>query len=217
MRRFQMVLGRPTLFLSLLFAVLLFVALPWPGDMVERALFSWCLFATSYVVFGTVRLSNRSKERLREAAPTLDDSAMVILAASLAAVVASLFAVVAELHGVRGLEPSRRVLHFALTAATVMCSWLFVQVIFAAHYAHRYYGGERDGPIRAGLDFGQDEDPDFWDFLYFAATIGATSQTSDVAVRSKAMRRTVLAQAIFAFFFNTTVLALAINIAAGLL
>ena len=60
------------------------------------------------------------------------------------------------------------------------------------------------------------DEPDYWDFVYFTVSIGAAAQTSDTAVESRRMRRIVTAQAIYSFFFNTAVLALAINIAAGL-
>lgn len=64
---------------------------------------------------------------------------------------------------------------------------------------------------------GDDGPPDYGDFLYFSITLAATAQTSDVAISSRAMRRLVLVQTLLAFAFNTGVLALAINILAGLL
>jgi uncharacterized membrane protein len=68
-----------------------------------------------------------------------------------------------------------------------------------------------------GLIFPGDNRPDYWDFLYFSTSIGATSQTSDTAIRSKALRRLVTLHAVVSFFFNTTVLALTINLAASLI
>ena len=59
-------------------------------------------------------------------------------------------------------------------------------------------------------------EPDYWDFLYFSFTIAVASQTADVSIRSRAMRRAVLGQSLLSFFFNTSILALSINIAAGL-
>ena len=70
---------------------------------------------------------------------------------------------------------------------------------------------------KQGLIFPDDDHPDYWDFFYFATSIGATSQTSDVAIRSKSLRRLVTFHAVLSFFFNTTVLALTINLAAGLI
>jgi uncharacterized membrane protein len=69
-----------------------------------------------------------------------------------------------------------------------------------------------------GLDFpGEKGEPDYWDFLYFSFVIGMTFQTSDTAISSRALRRQTLGHSILAFFFNTVILALSINIMAGLL
>ena len=68
-----------------------------------------------------------------------------------------------------------------------------------------------------GLIFPEERQPDYWDFFYFATSIGAASQTSDVSIRSKHLRRLVTLHAIISFFFNATVLALAINIGASLI
>ncbi|MFV0279746.1 MAG: DUF1345 domain-containing protein [Rhodoblastus sp.] len=69
---------------------------------------------------------------------------------------------------------------------------------------------------RGGLIFPGTAQPNYIDFAYFSYTIGVASQTSDVAVSSRAMRGIVLVHSVFAFFFNTTILALTINLAAGL-
>ena len=86
--------------------------------------------------------------------------------------------------------------------------------MFALHYAHDFYAGEED---RRGLAFPGEERPDYWDFLYFSFNLGAASQTSDVQIEARRMRRFVLAHTILSFLFNTTVLALAINVGASLL
>ncbi|MBV9521722.1 MAG: DUF1345 domain-containing protein, partial [Alphaproteobacteria bacterium] len=74
-----------------------------------------------------------------------------------------------------------------------------------------------DEPVAGGLAFPGEARPDYWDFLYFAFVVGMTCQVSDVQVTSRAMRRLTLIHGIVAFFFNTVILALTINIAAGLL
>jgi uncharacterized membrane protein len=98
--------------------------------------------------------------------------------------------------------------------ATVCSSWLLLPVEFGIAYASLYHG---EGKAAHGLEFpGDDGPPDYGDFLYFSITVAATSQTSDVSVSSRAMRRLVLAQALLAFIFNTGVLALTVNILASL-
>jgi uncharacterized membrane protein len=94
--------------------------------------------------------------------------------------------------------------------------------MFALHYAHDYFAAEEnldDGPdrLRGGLKFPETENPDYYDFLYFSYVIGVAAQTADVEITSKGMRKTALVHCVLAFFFNSAVLALTINIAAGLM
>lgn len=92
--------------------------------------------------------------------------------------------------------------------------------MFALHYAHLYYRDDRDGDDRekaAGLDFPQEKLPDYWDFLYFSLGIGMTCQVSDIQISSRSLRRLALIHGVLTFFFNTIVLALSINIVAGII
>jgi uncharacterized membrane protein len=133
----------------------------------------------------------------------------------------SMAVIAVELHGMKDLPADGQWSHIALAAATIVCSWLVTHTMFALHYAHAYYGdadGNPDTIDRAGgLEFPSTEHPDYWDFLYFSFVVGMTCQTSDVQVSRSGMRRLCLAQGVLAFFFNTVILALSINIAAGLL
>jgi uncharacterized membrane protein len=109
----------------------------------------------------------------------------------------------------------RKTWHVALAGVTLASSWLFTQTLFALHYAHDFYiARARHQPD--GLGFPGTPDPGYGDFLYFACVIGTSGQTADVSFTNAAMRRVGLVHCIQAFFFNTTVLALTINIAAGL-
>jgi uncharacterized membrane protein len=108
----------------------------------------------------------------------------------------------------------------SLAVLTIVCSWFFTHVMFALHYAHVFYRDDPSTPkadATGGLKFPGDEPPDYWDFLYFAFVIGMTSQVSDVQVTSRPMRYLVLWHGILSFAFYTVVLALSINIVAGLI
>jgi uncharacterized membrane protein len=89
----------------------------------------------------------------------------------------------------------------------------------AVHYAHAYYWPKNDatGEHFGGLDFPGGEAPDYFDFLYFAFVMGATGQTSDVAITAKPIRRLATLHGVLAFAFNTVLLALTVNVAATLL
>ncbi|SER38874.1 DUF1345 domain-containing protein [Sphingobium sp. YR768] len=108
----------------------------------------------------------------------------------------------------------------ALLLATLLIAWLFSNLVYAMHYAHIFYlpgsGGKgQSGKDRGGLDFPDTEEPGYWDFLYFAFTLGMTFQTSDVSIGSTVMRQTVLFQCLAAFLFNLGILAFTINVLGG--
>ena len=100
----------------------------------------------------------------------------------------------------------------SLIVATLMLAWLFANIIYTLHYAHLYHG---TGKAKSGLTFPGKTEPEYWDFAYFAFTVGMTFQTSDVEITVQDMRRVALAQSIAAFVFNIGVLAFTINILGG--
>ncbi|TBW37009.1 DUF1345 domain-containing protein [Siculibacillus lacustris] len=145
----------------------------------------------------------------------LDESAGTILAAAVLAGLASLSAIVFELGIVKDLTGLPRAGHVALAALTVLTAWSFIHAMFALHYAHTWTLGAANG--NGGLRIPGEDHPDYWDFLYVAVVIGTSGQTADVEFTSKRLRRIGLVHCALAFVFNTTVLALTVNIAAGLI
>lgn len=104
-------------------------------------------------------------------------------------------------------------LAIAVAATTIVLAWTFMNTLFSLHYAHGYYG--EFGKPHQGLDFPGDEEPDYWDFAYFAFTIGMTFQVSDVQITTRYLRRIGLMHSAIAFFFNVFIIAISVNIAAG--
>jgi len=102
-----------------------------------------------------------------------------------------------------------------LAASTLMLSWLFMNAMFAVHYAHIYYGDDMLADKCGGLQFPGNDDPDYWDFAYFAIVIGMTFQVSDVQITDRSLRRAVLIQSMIAFFFNVIIIAISVNVVAG--
>ena len=100
----------------------------------------------------------------------------------------------------------------ALAVLSVVVSWTVVQSVFMLRYARLYYGD----PV-GGIDFNEEPRPDFLDFAYLAFTIGMTYQVSDTGFSSQTMRRTALRHALLSFLFGTFILAMTINVVAGLL
>ncbi len=109
-------------------------------------------------------------------------------------------------------------LQLVLAVASIPLGWVTLHTVMAFHYAHLYYTPTGSGAKRGdcgGLEFPGEREPHTWDFLYHAFVVGMTCQVSDVPVTTTALRRLTLAHSVVSFFFNTTVIALAVNLAAG--
>ena len=101
----------------------------------------------------------------------------------------------------------------SFAVVTVVVSWAVVHTTYTLRYARLFYGG-----TQGGLDFHQrpGELPQYSDFAYLAFTIGMTFQVSDTEVNATVMRATVLRQALLSYLFGVVIIAIMINLVAGL-
>jgi uncharacterized membrane protein len=107
-----------------------------------------------------------------------------------------------------GAEPLRTL----LCVLGVLLSWALLHTSYAMYYAHLYY---RDPRKAGGMEFPGEAEPVAPDFAYFAFAIGTTFATSDVSVSSGKVRQTVLVHGVLAFFYNTAIFALVVNLVVG--
>ena len=218
-RLLRIVWARPRLFGCILFGGLLILGLQMvaPWRLPTQLLIAWNVSIGLYLVLAWVMMAQSTEERMRLRARLQDEGRVPVLVLTILASAACLTAIVAELSGLKDLSPLARGLHVGLAAGTILTAWLFVHTMFALHYAHDYYASAAHGH-RPCLDFpGDCERPGYSDFLYFAFVIGTSGQTADVSMTSTAIRRVGLVHCVLSFVFNTTLLALTINIAAGLI
>jgi uncharacterized membrane protein len=209
---------RPRVYLSALAGVAALMFLPGDWSASIRGALAWDLSAAVYLLLAFRVMLTCASDVMRARAARQDDSRMVILAIILLAIIASFIAIVGLLAEAKESPQHLKILRLGLAAATIILAWTEMQVVFTLHYAHEFYrpsGGEKS--VAEGLEFRGDNNPDYWDFFYFATSIGAASQTSDVSIRTKPLRRIVTLHAIISFFFNTAVLALTINLAASMI
>jgi uncharacterized membrane protein len=210
----RIIRARPRLFTSSAVGILVTVALavlsPWRPAM--RGLVGWDIGVGLYVVLALEMMARADVHVIRRRAAGQDEGGIVILVLTVAAALASLLAIVALLGpGGAGAVP-RRPNELVLATITIVLSWVLIHIIFALHYAHEFYA---DSGVRGLVFPGGEEEPDYWDFVYFAFVIGMTSQVSDVGITTKEIRRTVAAHGVVSFFFNVALLALTVNIAAS--
>jgi uncharacterized membrane protein len=114
--------------------------------------------------------------------------------------------------GVRG---GPRIAVTALLLATLAIAWVFSNMIYALHYAHQFYLPGADGKDSGGIDIPGTQEPDYWDFIYFAFTLGMTFQTSDVEITGRTMRKVAIFHCLAAFVFNLGIIAFTINVLGG--
>ncbi len=184
-------------------------------------LIAWNAAALVFLVPTLWIICRDDETSLRRRAAAEDESQAITLAIVLSAVVAGLAGAVVALHeskGGHGDVSGARSWAWIFAISTVLLGWALVQTVFTLHYAHRYFGdGDKNGEMDGGVKFPGDEPTNYRDFVYMAVCIGATAQVSDFNITNTRFRQLVTVHAILAFFFNSMVLALGINILATII
>ncbi len=220
MKLWQQLRVRPRLLVAL--SAGLGAAWLWPAHCspVTRGLLSWNLGVWLYLALVLRMMLTAQPQHIQSHARAQADGVGTVLLLAVLGALASLGAMTLELkHLEQGLGAEDTWPYLILSLATVAGSWLLLPVEFALAYASLYHtGADRPHGLEFPGEFPKGEQhPGYIDFMYFSVTLAATSQTSDVAVSARPMRRLVLLHAVLSFLFNTGVLALAINILAGLI
>ncbi|HYA60285.1 MAG TPA: DUF1345 domain-containing protein [Burkholderiaceae bacterium] len=212
----RFVQGRPRLLTGLALGSCGAILLPQAIQPAARMLIAWNITVWSYLIMVGWLMFRATSTRVQAIAEREDPSATAVLVLMSITAMASLAAIVLELAATRELRVGERLIHYALTASTLLGSWLFVNTMFTFHYARMFYRSAQDRrPLR--FPDAMAAAPDYWDFLYFSFTIAAAAQTSDVSVMTRSMRKAVLSQSVLGFLFNAAIIGLSINVAAGLI
>ena len=237
--------SRPHLSLAIGVGVVIAPFLPATWEPMTRLLVAWDVAVWSYLIAMGQMMMRADHVKVKAIAARQDESAALVLASLSLASMMSLAALISQLPTLQDMSFDQRALRYGFTILTLLGAWFLVGTLFCFHYAHRYYqapahqrplqfpgneqrqdneqrqpngqAGQPEHPHGKGPVFNDEQDPDYWDFLYFSFTIAVAVQTSDVTVRTSAMRKLVLAQSVLSFFFNLVILGLSINIAAGLI
>ncbi|MDT8759916.1 DUF1345 domain-containing protein [Sphingomonas psychrotolerans] len=162
--------------------------------------------ATIFLIAALPLLGHRSDD-MRRSATRNDANRLLLLFLTLAVSLVVLVAVASELMQ-RDTPDTGSI---ALIVGTLVLSWVFSNTIYALHYAHLYYRAANGGDA-GGLQFPEEPEPDYWDFVYFAFCLGMTFQTSDVSVTDRGIRKVVTLHCLAAFVFNLGIVAFTINV-----
>ena len=206
-------LSRDTVAVRILIAVVLGIAVAIAvGNTVgwRFAIVGWIATAGLYVVWTRLLLGGMDADQTREYVtredPTRWVADAVVVSASIASVAGVGYVVAA------GSRSGPVAIVAALVGImTVAASWFAVHTLFTVHYARLYYSDEP-----GGINFHDPEPPRFRDFAYVAFTVGMTYQVSDTEIGLTSIRATVLRQALLSYLLGAVVLAVTINLVAGL-
>ncbi|MDQ6844386.1 MAG: DUF1345 domain-containing protein [Bacteroidota bacterium] len=186
-------------------------------DVLTHLMIGWDVFSFCLVVMSWITFSITTSQHIREQAKVQDSSRVLIFITILISTFASFLAVLLLIISKKDFK-STETFHTIIAIAGMLFSWFLIHTIFTYRYAHIFYGDDEEKPNThaGGLDFPDDKKPDYLDFAYFSFVLGMTFQVSDVQVTSKRLRRFALLHGILSFIFNTVMIALTINIIAGL-
>lgn len=175
----------------------------------------WDSFAITYITLSLIIFFTHSTGQIRHKATSEDGSRFFVFMLLLVSSFASMFTVMLLMLSKEMAGPQK--LYLPVAIAGMLLSWVMVHSVFVFHYARLYYGSSTNNKQpAAGLSFPDEPEPDYLDFAYFSFVIGMTFQVSDVTINSRIIRRTALAHGLLSFVLNTFVVALTINLIAGL-
>lgn len=181
-----------------------------------KAILSWDVAVLFYSFVVAIMMVNSNHEKITARARMQAEGKGFVLFVACVATIVSMLAIVIELSLSKSVHGWLKWEHVSLAGVTIFLSWIFIHTIFCLYYAHTYYQNICAGKP-GGLMFPGKEMPDYFDFMYFSFVIATSGQTADVSIANSKLRRVGTLHCIISYVFNTTVLALTINIASSLL
>ncbi len=197
-------------------AVLSFAALTGSLAPAGRAIAAWDIGASVLLVEFVAMFAGATPALMNKRAEQQSEGEWTAFWVTIGAVVFSFVAITKALSDTSHLPPRVADIRVALVATTLLLSWLVTQAVFAARYAHEWYERDSTGTLCKGLAFPGEDEPDYWDFVYFSVVLGMTFQVSDVNITRRSLRRLAAVHGFLGFVFNTVIVALTVNLAAAL-
>ena len=216
---FRIIRGRPRLFTGAGVAVLSFLLLLPLHHLAIRAVLSWDIGSAVFLILTAVLFVADEDRDISADAKAQQEGEWSVFALTLIGAIMSFIAIFLFSGSASG-HKADKALYLAFVIGTLALSWLMTQVVFAYRYAHEYYTADwtkQPQTIERGIDFPKDDEPDYFDFVYFSFVLGMTFQVSDCDITSKKLRRLAVLHGLIGFMFNTVILALSVNIAASAL
>ncbi len=197
-------------------AAAFFIAWQSHAGILLGGVLAWIAFSAVFLFFSWGIILYRGVEEIEKKAHDDDGGVVFVFVFIILSSIASMIAVLL-LSTSKDKEIQQHVLYLPATVAAMIFSWFMIHSQYIFHYAHEYYDDDKDSDNdNHGLDFPEDDKPNYLDFAYFSFCMGCTFQVSDVDVINKIMRKITMVHGLLAFFINTFVVALTINLVAGM-
>jgi uncharacterized membrane protein len=214
----KLIIGHGRLFTAIVIGIAGFLALPhgWPPR--DSAIAAWDIGAAAYLILILFLFATCQHSRMEENAIAQETGEWTLFFLVLAGATASFAAILGEFGSMKDVAGAVKGEKIAVVVSTLAISWLLTQAIFALRYAHEYYSrGVPSADLDGGLEFPNENKPDYWDFTYFSVVLGMTFQVSDVQITSRKLRRLATLHGLLGFLFNTVIIALTVNLASSVL
>ena len=206
--------------LAAMAGMLVFLLLPDFMHLDSRILAAWISGVVCFLGLVLFMMIRSNSQRTYHLAQRQEAQHLAIFLLVVFMALTSIFAIALMLANNKGTSAQTLTLQVALSAVAIFSSWFLTHTMFALHYATCYYRDDPSTPeadYTGGLMLPSEELPDYLDFMYFAFTIGMTSQTSDVSIISRSMRRLALGHGLVSFFFYSIIIALSVGVVGGLI
>jgi uncharacterized membrane protein len=213
----RIIRGHVRLWTALICGLIQAWALPAQLSTPTRAVLSWDIGVIIFLALNAVLFLSEGHQRIARDAARVQEGEWTIFGLTIAAAAFSLVAVLGEYAALKDAHGATRTLPLVLVATTLLVSWLMVHTTFGLRYAHEFYSHDSSSDtFDGGLRFPGEDTPDYLDFIYFALVLGMTFQVSDVQITTRKMRRLATLHGLLSFLFSTIIIALSVNLAAGL-
>ncbi|NNH86935.1 DUF1345 domain-containing protein [Acinetobacter terrae] len=176
-------------------------------------LISWNIAIYGYLFLTLKTLWRTEHAHILQRAQQQDASKWLILLLVILTLIMCFIAIIIEINHLPA-DTSIRTGLLILSILTISSAWFFMHTIFAIHYAHDFYLA-LEKHKNGGLDFPKTARPTYPDFIYFSYVIGTSAQTADVSITTQSMRVLNTLHLLLAYGFNTTILAISINVTAN--
>lgn len=191
------------------------ISLPKSENLVKMMI-CYCIYGVSLLIFYWISFYKTSVEHMQSEAQKDDNSNTYVFFLILTSILGSLLAIGIIILS-KNSNPQTKMLHILSSLATLTISWFLLHTIYTVKYVHLYYGNSQFEKGH-GLDFPEKGNflPNFWDFAYFSFVLGMTFQVSDISISDRKIRHVALWHSLISFIFNMIIIAVSINLIAGL-